>query len=171
MRPCSVSVAMGALPICAKLRLPMQRQPWHPFVHVGSHYCFLGTRRSFITPRSRQQGPADLSFKIMIEIRSLRTEREHLGPSCQASFITSQGGFLLYYIFSRSGGLSCRSYLRDYPIERYLRDLRVHSILEGDSLAPPRRTFSACPVRCICPLRRTCVLLHPPTAHLRCRDK
>ena len=22
-------------------------------------------------------------------------------------------------------------YLRDYPIERYLRDLRVHSILEG----------------------------------------
>jgi len=25
---------------------------------------------------------------------------------------------------------ACR-YLRDYPIERYVRDLRVHSILEG----------------------------------------
>ena len=33
-----------------------------------------------------------------------------------------------YFLLSLSGGYG---YLRDYPIERFVRDLRVHQILEG----------------------------------------
>ena len=42
------------------------------------------------------------------------------------SFFLALSSCLLFLLFSFRYG-----YLKDYPIERYLRDVRVHQILEG----------------------------------------
>jgi alkylation response protein AidB-like acyl-CoA dehydrogenase len=45
-------------------------------------------------------------------------------------FATEKCYGVVNYALQMHGGYG---YLREYPIERYLRDLRVHEILEGSS--------------------------------------
>ena len=45
-------------------------------------------------------------------------------------FATEKCYHIVNYALQMHGGYG---YLKEYPIERYLRDLRVHEILEGSS--------------------------------------